>query len=85
MSWWIMGPVSTFSHSRLLRQLWFDMGKQEQYQFNIRSFDGLHRDTLGVVNLVIQLVPEEFNAQFQVFDIDSSYNLLLGRPFVHRA
>ena len=25
----------------------------------------------------------EYNAQFQVFDINTSYNLLLGRPFIH--
>ncbi|XP_069154644.1 uncharacterized protein [Solanum lycopersicum] len=29
--------------------------------------------------------PAEFSAQFQVLDIDTSYNLLLGRPFIHMA
>ena len=29
--------------------------------------------------------PAEFEAKFQVFDIDTSYNLLLGRPFIHAA
>ena len=51
----------------------------------MRAFAEVQRDTLGAVNLVIQLGPAEFNAQFQVLDIDTSYNLLLGRPFIHMA
>ncbi|TMW90750.1 hypothetical protein EJD97_015313 [Solanum chilense] len=27
--------------------------------------------------------PVEFNAKFQVLDMDTSYNILLGRPFIH--
>ena len=46
-------------------------------------FDGVQRDTLGVVNLTLQTGPAEFEAKFQVLDIDTSYNLLLGRPFIH--
>ena len=51
----------------------------------MRAFDGVQRDTLGAVNLIIQMGLEEFNAQFQVLDIDTSYNLLLGRRFIHMA
>ena len=51
----------------------------------MRAFAEVQRDTLGAVNLVIQLGPAEFNAQFQVLDIDTSYNLLLGRPFIYMA
>ncbi|XP_069152060.1 uncharacterized protein [Solanum lycopersicum] len=29
--------------------------------------------------------PAEFSAKFQVLDISTSYNLLLGRPFIHMA
>ena len=38
---------------------------------------------MGAVNLVIQFGPAEFSAQLQVLDIDTSYNLLLGMPFIH--
>ena len=41
--------------------------------------------TLGVENLIIKIGPAEFSAQFQVLDIDTSFNLLLGRPFIHMA
>ena len=45
----------------------------------------MQRDTLGSVNLTIQMGPAEFEAKFQVLDIDTSYNLLLGRPIIHMA
>nr|XP_025888854.1 uncharacterized protein LOC104649327 [Solanum lycopersicum] len=72
-------PLST------LKQLRFDFGKLEQNQVNVRAFDGVQRDTLGAVNLTIQMGPMEFEAKFQVLDIDTSYNLLLGRQFIHMA
>ena len=72
-------PLSTLRHLR------FDLGKLEQNQVNMKAFDGVQRDTLGAVNLTIQMGPVEFSAQFQVLDIDTSYNLLLGRPFIHMA
>ncbi|XP_069150323.1 uncharacterized protein [Solanum lycopersicum] len=72
-------PLST------LKQLRFDLGKLEQNQVNVRAFDGVQRDTLGAVNLALQMGPGEFDAKFQVLDIDTIYNLLLGRPFIHMA
>ena len=57
-------PLST------LRQLKFDLGKQEKDQNNVRDLDGVKRDTLGVVNIIIQLVPTEFRTHFQVLDIE---------------
>ncbi|XP_069145633.1 uncharacterized protein [Solanum lycopersicum] len=72
-------PLST------LKQLRFDLGKLEKNQVNVRAFDGVQRETLGAVNLTIQMGPTEFEAKFQVLDIDTSYNLLLGRPFIHMA
>ncbi|XP_069146943.1 uncharacterized protein [Solanum lycopersicum] len=68
-----------------LRKLRFDLGKLEQNQFNVRAFDGVQRDRVGAVNLVIQMGPAEFNAKFQVLDIDTSYNLLLERTFINIA
>ena len=38
---------------------------------------------MGVVSLVIQMGSEKYSAQFQVMDIDTKYNLLLGRHFIH--
>ena len=38
---------------------------------------------MGVVILVIQMGSANYSAQFQVMDIDTKYNLLLGRHFIH--
>ncbi|KAK4730385.1 hypothetical protein R3W88_023373 [Solanum pinnatisectum] len=70
-------PLST------LRQLKFDLGKLHQNQVNVRGFDRLQRNTLGAVNLDIQMGPAEFKVEFQVLDINTSYNLLLRRSFIH--
>lgn len=70
-------PLST------LRQLKFDLEKLHQDQINVRAFDGVQRDTLGIVNLNIQMGPAEFSVEFQVLDNNTSCNLLLGRPFNH--
>ena len=51
----------------------------------MRAFDGVQRDTLGAVNLTIQMGPIEFSVQFLVLDIDTSYNLILGKSFIHMA
>ncbi|KAK4713123.1 hypothetical protein R3W88_019030 [Solanum pinnatisectum] len=67
----------------ILRQLKFDVGKLRQNQVNVRAFDGMQRDTLGAVNLDIQVGPADFNVEFQVLDINTSYNFLMGRPFIH--
>ncbi|KAK4714106.1 hypothetical protein R3W88_020013 [Solanum pinnatisectum] len=70
-------PLST------LRQLKFDLGKLHQNQVSVKVFDGMQRNTVGAVNLYIQMGPAEFNVEFQVLDINTSYDLLLGRPFIH--
>ncbi|XP_055822105.1 uncharacterized protein LOC129890610 [Solanum dulcamara] len=72
-------PLST------LKQLNFDLGNVRQNQVKVRAFDGGQRDTLGAVNLGIQVSPVDFIIQCQVMDITTSYNLLLGRLWIHMA
>jgi len=49
----------------------------------IKAFDGSQRDTIGEINLCLQMGPTWFDVEFQVLDISASYNLLLGRPWIH--
>ena len=49
-------PLSTLRHLR------FDRTKLEQNQVNVRSFDEAQRDTLGVLNRLIEMGPAEFIA-----------------------
>lgn len=51
-------PLST------LRQLRFDMGKLAQNKVTVISFDEVHRDTLGTVNLLIQMCSKEYSTEF---------------------
>ncbi|KAK4706826.1 hypothetical protein R3W88_033622 [Solanum pinnatisectum] len=50
----------------------------------VRAFDGSKTDAIGEIDLVITIGPIDFTVNFQVLKIDASYNLLLGRPRVHR-
>ena len=51
----------------------------------VRAFDGSRTDVIGEIELVLTIGPVDFAVNFQVLDINASYNLLLGRPWVHRA
>ncbi|XP_015077101.1 uncharacterized protein LOC107021042 [Solanum pennellii] len=51
----------------------------------VRAFDGAKRDILGEIYLIVTIGPAEFGITFQVIDMDTSYNLLLGRPWIHMA
>ena len=42
-------------------------------------------DALGEIYLIVTIGPVEFGINFQVIDMDTSYNLLLGRTWIHMA
>ncbi|XP_070014144.1 uncharacterized protein [Nicotiana sylvestris] len=49
---------------------------------NMKAFNGSQRDTIGEINLCLQMGPTWFDVEF-LLDISASYNLLLGRPWIH--
>ena len=51
----------------------------------VQAFDGTRKETIGNIELPIQIGPCTFNIDFQVMDINPSYNCLLGRPWIHMA
>ncbi|XP_019259311.1 PREDICTED: uncharacterized protein LOC109237457 [Nicotiana attenuata] len=51
----------------------------------VRAFDGIKRDTIGVIDLTLTIGPVDFEVTFQVLHMDTSYNFLLGRPWIHAA
>ncbi|XP_070010717.1 uncharacterized protein [Nicotiana sylvestris] len=51
----------------------------------IRGFDGGGKDSVGDIVLELTIGPVEFTMEFQVLDVAVSYNLLLGRPWIHAA
>ncbi|XP_070029037.1 uncharacterized protein [Nicotiana sylvestris] len=51
----------------------------------VRAFDGIKMETLGEIDLILTIGPVEFEETFQVLDMNTSYNFLLGRPWIHAA
>ncbi|XP_070031666.1 uncharacterized protein [Nicotiana tomentosiformis] len=51
----------------------------------VRTFDGVKRDTIGEIDLILTIGPVDFEVTFQVLDMDTSYNFFLGRPWIHTA
>ncbi|XP_075088234.1 uncharacterized protein LOC142170265 [Nicotiana tabacum] len=51
----------------------------------VRAFDGIKRDTIGEIDLILTIGLVDFEVTFQVLDMDTSYNFLLGMPRIHAA
>ena len=51
----------------------------------VRAFDGTRREVLREIDLPVEIGPQVYNINFQVLRINSPYNLLLGRPWLHMA
>ena len=51
----------------------------------VQAFDGTRREVLGEIDLPIKVGPQVYNINFQMLRIDSPYNLLSGRPWLHTA
>ncbi|XP_070008046.1 uncharacterized protein [Nicotiana sylvestris] len=51
----------------------------------VRGFYGGGINTVGDIVLELTIGPVEFTMEFQVIDVAVSYNLLLGRPWIHAA
>ena len=51
----------------------------------IRAFDGILQEVQGEIKLVIGIGTISFMVNFQVIKVDSPYNMLLGRPWLHDA
>ncbi|XP_075103689.1 uncharacterized protein LOC142178258 [Nicotiana tabacum] len=51
----------------------------------VHAFDGIKRDTIGEIDLILTIGPIDFEVMFQVLDMDTSYNFILGRPWIRTA
>ena len=51
----------------------------------IRAFDGMRHEVQGEIELMIKIDPRSFMVNFQVIKVDSPYNVLSGRPWLHAA
>ena len=67
-------PLST------LMRLPVDRSYMKHTKTMVRAFDGTRREVIEEIEIEVQIGPCTFNVEFQVMDILSSYNCLLGRP-----
>nr|XP_027090324.1 uncharacterized protein LOC113711359 [Coffea arabica] len=51
----------------------------------VRGFDGAQREPIGEADLVIEMGPAQFQITCQVMNFPSIYNILLGRPWIHKS
>ncbi|XP_071933811.1 uncharacterized protein [Coffea arabica] len=51
----------------------------------VRDFDGAQREPIGEVDLVVEMGPAQFQIACQVMHFPSVYNVLLGRPWIHKS
>ncbi|XP_061947974.1 uncharacterized protein LOC133671268 [Populus nigra] len=50
-----------------------------------RAYDGSPRPIIGSIDVELIIGPQPFQVTLQVMDIHPSYNILLGRPWIHAA
>nr|XP_016457951.1 PREDICTED: uncharacterized protein LOC107781725 [Nicotiana tabacum] len=72
-------PLST------LQRMEIGTGKIRPNNICVRAFDGIKRDSVVEIDLVLTIGPVDFEVTFQVLDMDTSYNFLLSRPRIHAA
>ena len=51
----------------------------------VRAYDGTQRTVMGTLTTHVMIGPVKYSILFQVLRIQSSFNLLLGRPWIHEA
>ncbi|XP_070017204.1 uncharacterized protein [Nicotiana sylvestris] len=66
-----------------LRTLAKGLHEIKDWAISVKDFDGSQRTTIGEIILCLQMGPTWFDVEFQVIDVPASYNLLLGRPWIH--
>ena len=72
-------PMSTLEH------LDVDTSLIHPTTMIIKAFDGTLRKVQGKIELAIRVGPMSFMVNFQVIKVDSLYNMLLRRPWLHAA
>ncbi|XP_077232000.1 uncharacterized protein LOC143865636 [Tasmannia lanceolata] len=64
--------------------LGFEPGDFIPSEQGILAYDGTRRDVVGTLATEIHIGGGMFEIEFQVLDIKPSFNLLLGRPWLHK-
>ncbi|XP_057976001.1 uncharacterized protein LOC131163431 [Malania oleifera] len=66
-----------------LQKLPVDPSYIRQNNLTVRAFDGTRRESVGSIEIPVQIGPVTFDITFQVMAITPSYSCLLGRSWIH--
>ncbi|XP_057948187.1 uncharacterized protein LOC131143834 [Malania oleifera] len=66
-----------------LQKLPVDPSYIRQNNLTVRAFDGTRRESVGSIEIPMQIGLVTFEITFQVMAITPSYSCLLGRPWIH--
>ncbi|XP_017644509.1 uncharacterized protein LOC108485176 [Gossypium arboreum] len=79
------GPALNILPLTTLNRLPIDSFHMKKCQNIVKAFDGTERKVMGRIEVPLQIGPNTYEVDFLVMDIKSSYNFLLGRPWIHSA
>lgn len=68
-----------------LKDLGISIPEIQLGSMNAKAFDRFQRATIGEIDLCLNIGPTMFDVEFQVLHISATYNLLLGRVWIHMA
>ncbi|XP_071912301.1 uncharacterized protein [Coffea arabica] len=66
-----------------LVKLGFQEAKLRQTATMVRGFDGAKRESMGEMDLVLEIGPAQFQVICQVMNFSSIYNIQLGQSWIH--
>lgn len=69
----------------VFRELKIEESYIRNSRLTVRAFDGVQRKVIGETDVEVEIGPVKFDITFQVLDFPSSFNMLLGRPWIHSA
>jgi len=69
----------------MLDKMSLDASHMKPTTMTARAYDRSPRPIIGNIDIELKLGPQPFQVTLQVMDIHPSYNMLLGRPWIHEA
>ncbi|XP_070022866.1 uncharacterized protein [Nicotiana sylvestris] len=85
VSWNYERVTVNYKGKKVKEELNVDDERIHKNSICFRGFDSGGKDSVGDIMLKLTIGPVEFTMEFQVLDVAISYNLLLGRPWIHAA
>ena len=68
---------------KTMRELGIPMDELFPSHLRIQGFNQEGKNAIGKIRLAMHMEDMKFNAFFHVIDAKTTYNMLLGRPWIH--